>query len=144
MPWRNTRWRGQATALDDAPLRLERALASCRGIHRPYDLQHLVVLAFEARRAGRLELQRERHGLVTDRAPSLRTASATDSSSVSSSMFRLSRYSVYIGLMSSSIMARQPPCLVCFASRYSTEKRRAAAALFCRRRSDPAKKWSIR
>jgi hypothetical protein len=29
-----------------------------------------------------------------------------------------------------SFMARQPPCLVCFASRYSTEKRRAVAALF--------------
>ena len=29
-----------------------------------------------------------------------------------------------------SFTARQPPCLVCFASRYSTEKRRAVAALF--------------
>jgi hypothetical protein len=43
-----------------------------------------------------------RVSLLADRAPSLRTASATDASSVSSSMFRLSLFSVYVGLMSSS------------------------------------------
>lgn len=36
-------------------------------------------------------------------APSFKTASATDASSVSSSRFRLSLFSVYIGFMSSSI-----------------------------------------
>lgn len=44
------------------------AAYSCRGIHRPYDLQHLVVLAPEAGRARRPELQRERHGLASARA----------------------------------------------------------------------------
>ena len=41
--------------------------------------------------------------LLTERAPSFSTASDTDASSVSSSRFRLSRFSVYIGFMSSSI-----------------------------------------